>query len=180
MRAAIRLPRLLGRRLGRTIGSSGIQSDCDWPHPTSLTVTNFKALPGRGVEGEIQGVHYALGNHRLATERKLATPELEALLAEHEKSGHTVTVLMSDGEALAIFAVADTIKESSKEAIAQLKALGITPVMLTGDNAATAAAIAQEAGIGEARGNLLPEDKLAAIQALKTIWRHRHDRGWHQ
>jgi Cd2+/Zn2+-exporting ATPase len=135
--------------------------------PTSLTVTNFKALPGRGVEGEIQGVRYALGNHRLATERKLATPELEALLAEHEKSGHTVTVLMSDNEALAIFAVADTIKESSKEAIAQLKALGITPVMLTGDNAATAAAIAHEAGIGEARGNLLPEDKLAAIQALQ-------------
>jgi Cd2+/Zn2+-exporting ATPase len=64
--------------------------------------------------------------------------------------------------------VADTIKDSSREAVASLKALGITPVMLTGDNQATATAIAHEADIDEARGNLLPQDKLDAIKALQA------------
>ena len=69
---------------------------------------------------------------------------------------------------LALFAVADTLKPSSRSAVAELKALGVTPVMLTGDNEATAQAIAEAAGIDEARGNLLPEDKLAAIEGLQA------------
>ena len=69
---------------------------------------------------------------------------------------------------LALYAVADTIKPASREAVASLIALGITPVMLTGDNQATATAIAFEAGIAEARGNLLPEDKLEAIKGLQA------------
>ena len=69
---------------------------------------------------------------------------------------------------LALFAVADTIKESSREAIAELKALGVTPIMLTGDNQATAQTIAGHAGIDEAQGNLLPEDKLTEIKALQA------------
>ena len=69
---------------------------------------------------------------------------------------------------LALFAVADTIKDSSKAAINELKALGVTPVMLTGDNAATARALAEQAGIDDARGNLLPEDKLTAIKDMQT------------
>ena len=68
---------------------------------------------------------------------------------------------------IALFAVADTIKPSSREAVASLRALGITPVMLTGDNQATAEAIGREAGLTDIRGNLLPEDKLAAIQAMQ-------------
>jgi Cd2+/Zn2+-exporting ATPase len=77
-------------------------------------------------------------------------------------------MLASPTQVLAVFAVADTIKPSSRDAVADLKSLGIAPVMLTGDNPATAAAIAHEAGIDEARGNLLPEDKLAAIKALQA------------
>jgi Cd2+/Zn2+-exporting ATPase len=69
---------------------------------------------------------------------------------------------------LAIFAVADTIKESSRQALAELHALGVVSVMLTGDNAATARTIASQAGIDDARGNLLPEDKLSAIEDLQT------------
>jgi Cd2+/Zn2+-exporting ATPase len=76
-------------------------------------------------------------------------------------------MLATEQQVLAIFAVADTIKESSREAVADLHRLGIVSVMLTGDNVATAASIAKEAGIDDARGNLLPEDKLAAIEDLQ-------------
>jgi soluble P-type ATPase len=76
-------------------------------------------------------------------------------------------MLASAQQVLAIFAVADTIKESSREAVADLHRLGVVSVMLTGDNVATAASIAKEAGIDDARGNLLPEDKLAAIEDLQ-------------
>ena len=81
--------------------------------------------------------------------------------------GRTVTLLASSKKVLGLFAVADTIKASSRTAIAELRALGVTPVMLTGDNEATARSIAAQAGIEDARGNLLPEDKLAAIRDLQ-------------
>ena len=128
---------------------------------------NFKALPGRGVEGVVNGVRLVLGNHRLIHEQGLCTPELEAELAIHEKQGRTVTLLANDKSVLALFAVADTIRETSKQAIVDLKALGVTSVMLTGDNTATAKAIAAQAGIDDARGDLLPEAKLNAIKEMQ-------------
>ena len=128
----------------------------------------FKALPGRGIEARTDGLALILGNHRLIEERGLCSASIEARLAEHEARGHTVTLLASADQVLAIFAVADTIKAHSREAMAQLQALGVTTVMLSGDNEATAKAIAREAGIDDARGNLLPDDKLAAIQSLQT------------
>ena len=127
----------------------------------------FTAIPGRGVEAKSNGHKFILGNHRLIEERGLCSPQIEARLAEHEAQGRTVTMLASSTQVLAIFAVADTIKESSREAIAELHALGVTSVMLTGDNGATAKAIASQAGIDDARGNLLPEDKLTAIEGLQ-------------
>ena len=78
-----------------------------------------------------------------------------------------MTLLASSSAVLMLFAVADTIKESSRAAIAELKALGVTPVMLTGDNPATARTVAKQAGIADARGNLLPEDKLQAIIEMR-------------
>ncbi|MFZ7338230.1 heavy metal translocating P-type ATPase, partial [Comamonas jiangduensis] len=128
---------------------------------------NFKALPGRGVEGMVNGVRLTLGNHRLFHVQGLCGPELEAELAIQEKQGRTVTLLADESRVLALFAVADTIRETSKQAIVDLKALGVTPVMLTGDNAATAMAIAAQAGIDEARGDLLPEAKLDAIKEMQ-------------
>ena len=94
---------------------------------------------------------------------------MEAVLKTHEEAGRTVTLLASTSGVLALFAVADTIKDSSKAAITELKDLGVTPVMLTGDNAATAKALAVQAGIDDARGNLLPEDKLAAIKDMHAV-----------
>ncbi len=130
-------------------------------------VTAFRALAGRGVEGAVEGRSYVLGNHRLIHERGQCDEPLEAQLAAHENQGRTVTLLASESRVLALFAVADTIKDSSRDAIAELKALGVTPIMLTGDNPATAKTIAAQAGIDDARGDLLPEDKLAAIDELR-------------
>jgi Cd2+/Zn2+-exporting ATPase len=129
---------------------------------------DFKALPGRGIEARADGQALILGNHRLIEERGLCSAAIEARLAEHEAQGRTVTLLASHEQVLAIFAVADTIKAHSREAMAPVQALGVTTVMLSGDNEATAKAIAREAGIDDARGNLLPDDKLTAIQALQT------------
>ena len=132
-----------------------------------VAVEDFKALPGRGVEGVVGGRRLVLGNHRLVHERGLCGPALEAALAGHEQQGHTVTLLAEDSRVLALFAVADTIRETSRQAIAELKALGVASVMLTGDNQATAKAIAAQAGIGDARGDLLPEAKLDAIKEMQ-------------
>ena len=131
------------------------------------SVTDFKALAGRGVQGSVEGRVLVLGNHRLIEERGQCSPALEARLKAHEEAGRSVTLLASDDGVLALFAVADTIKPSSRQAVAELKALGVIPVMLSGDNTATARTIAAQAGIDEAEGNLLPEHKLAAIQGLQ-------------
>ncbi len=133
----------------------------------SEPVENFKALAGRGVQAEIAGKTYVLGNHRLIEERGQCSDELEAVLRTHEEAGRTVTLLCGEAGVLALFTVADTIKAHSRAAIEELKSMGVTPIMLTGDNTATASSIAKEAGIDESQGNLLPEDKLAAIEALK-------------
>ena len=129
-------------------------------------VTDFEGLTGRGVKGTIAGEFYYLGNHRLIHELGICGPELEAKLEAFEKEGKTAVVLSSAKEPLLILAVADTIRETSVAAIAKLKELGVAVVMLTGDNPHTAQAIGAKVGIADARGNLLPDDKLTAINDL--------------
>jgi Cd2+/Zn2+-exporting ATPase len=161
-------------RLGDLAASLAGRSD----HPVSKAihqglnlvgqeVDDFVALPGRGAQGVLAGRAYVLGNHRLIEERGQCNAAIEAELQAHENQGRTVSVLADDIGVLAIFAVADTIKESSRQAIIELKALGVTPVMLSGDNAATARTVAAQAGIDDVKGNLLPIDKLAAIERLQ-------------
>lgn len=129
-------------------------------------VSEFAALAGRGVRGSIDGETYHLGNHRLVEELGLCSPELEAQLDVLERQGKTVVLLLDRSGPLALFAVADTVKDSSRQAIAELHELGIKTVMLTGDNPHTAQAIAAQVGIDRAEGNLLPADKLNTIEAL--------------
>lgn len=131
-----------------------------------LIVDNFEALAGRGVRGEINGEVYHLGNHRLVEELNLCSPALEEKLFALEKQGKSVVLLLDKSGPLALFAVADTVKDSSREAIRQLHELGIKTLMLTGDNVHTAQAIAAQVGIDQAQGDLLPTDKLQAIEAL--------------
>ena len=130
------------------------------------TVDAFEALPGRGVSGRIDDRSYALGNRRLAEERGGMHPALSERIDAFEKEGKTVVMLIEDRVVHALFAVADTVKDSSREAIAALHALGVRTAMLTGDNTHTAKAIAAQVGIDQAEGNQLPEDKLRAIERL--------------
>jgi Cd2+/Zn2+-exporting ATPase len=131
-------------------------------------IAGFTALPGRGVRGRIGGQDLQLGNHRLIEELGVCSPAIEAILSEHEGQGRTTTLLASASEVLAIFAVADTIKDSSRAALEHLHRLGVRSVMLTGDNPLTARTIAAQAGIDDARGDLLPEDKLRVITELQA------------
>ncbi|MFC5510436.1 heavy metal translocating P-type ATPase [Massilia jejuensis] len=127
------------------------------------SVSEFEALTGRGTKGRIDGKWYYLGNHRLVEELGICSADTESALSRLEGEGKTAVVLCDDASPLLVIGVADTIRETSREAIAELHQLGIRTIMLTGDNGVTATAIARQVGIDDARGNMLPEDKLAAV-----------------
>ncbi|MFM0048343.1 heavy metal translocating P-type ATPase [Caballeronia grimmiae] len=131
-----------------------------------LSVEEFEALLGRGIAGRVDGRHYSLGNHRLVEELGRCSAELEARLKSYERDGKTVVMLADSKRVLGLFVVADTVKDTSREAISELHALGVRTVMLTGDNGHTAAAIAKEVGIDRAEGDQLPDDKLRAVESL--------------
>ena len=125
-------------------------------------VANFKALPGQGISGEVEGRVLRLGSPTwLGLDADEGVRTLQA-------QGKTVVVLADDQAVLAVVAIADALRPTSRQAVARLRARGIRVVMLTGDNAATAAAIAQEAGIDEFRAGILPGDKAAAVAELKA------------
>ena len=130
---------------------------------TTLTATEFRAESGRGAEATVQGKRYRIGNHRWIHELGLCSDELEQKLQRHEEQGRTVVVLWGDRGPIALIAVADALRESSKVALEELHKLGIETHLLTGDNATTAAAIAAQAGIINQHAEMLPEDKLQWI-----------------
>jgi len=131
-----------------------------------LDVDDFAAILGRGVKGSIDGHTYQLGNHQLIEDLGLCSADIEAKLMPLERQGKTAVLLANQTGVLGIFAVADTVRDTSRQAIAELHSLGVKTLMLTGDNAHTAEAIASEVGIDEARGNQLPENKLTTIEQL--------------
>ena len=124
-------------------------------------VSNFIAFPGLGVEGEIAARMLRLGS---PTWFGL---DADPVIGELQRAGKTVVVLAEGAVVLALFAVADALRPSSREAVQRLRARGIRVVMLTGDNLSTAAAIAAEAGIDDYRAGIMPGDKSAAIAELK-------------
>lgn len=136
-------------------------------HTLRQDIESFSALLGQGIMGEIKGKNYWLGNLRLADESKLVTPPILARVGKLEAEGKTV-ILLHDGEQiLALYAVADTVRETSREAILQLHQLGVETAMLSGDNAQTARAIATQVGITDVRGNQLPDDKHRAVETYR-------------
>ncbi|OZI74613.1 heavy metal translocating P-type ATPase [Bordetella genomosp. 12] len=130
-----------------------------------LPVDGFEALPGRGVAGQIAQTRYYLGNRRLMRELNVLDDSVEARIDTLEAAGKTANLLSDGRQVLALAAVADTLKPSSAEAITDLHALGVRTLMLTGDNNRAAQAVAREAGIDEAHGDMLPEDKLERVAA---------------
>ncbi len=131
---------------------------------TPKPVMGFRSLPGRGVRGEIEGATILLGNRRLLTEQGIDPGDAATTF---EAEGRTVSWLLRDGKLLGLMAFGDTIKPTAKAAIAALTRLGIRSVMLTGDSAGAARAVATALGITEVKAEILPEDKEAEVRALR-------------
>ncbi|MEV3971199.1 heavy metal translocating P-type ATPase [Streptomyces sp. NPDC050698] len=126
-------------------------------------VEGFENVPGRGVRGRVEGREVAVG--RLFDD---VPPELARARDDAERAGHTAVVAGWDGRARAVLAVADTVKETSAEAVRDLRALGLTPVLLTGDNRAVAETVAAAVGIEKVVAEVLPEDKVDAVRRLQA------------
>ena len=131
-------------------------------------VEHFVDQPGHGVEGVVGGQRLRLISQRAAEALGLGSALLTERLAAHQAQGRSVSLLASDAAVLALFAVADTVKDHAPEAVRELHALGVQTVMLSGDHPAAAQAVAGAAGVAEAHGQLLPGDKLARIAELQA------------
>lgn len=140
---------------------------------------NYQARSGRGAEGELDGHHYFVGNHRFAHELAVCSPALEQKLAEIEAQAQSVVVVGHKphadcpGEVLGVLAVGDAVRSNAAQAVRALHDAGIRQVvMLSGDNQRTVNAIAEQVGIDQAHGDLLPEDKVQRVRDLMA--RHKH------
>jgi len=131
-------------------------------------VTGFKAIPGKGVEASLLGKRAFMGSARLAQERNAFGKEAAAKARKLEEEGKTVMVLALGGRGVGLVAVADTLKDTARPAVAELRKLGIEAVMITGDNARTAAAIAKTAGIKKFFAEVLPHEKALHVKKLQA------------
>ena len=135
-------------------------------HPAS--VSNFESLAGRGVKAVVNGTTYFIGGPRLLEQQGLTVPAaLETARQKAERSGQAVIYLADEREIVAVFAIADVIREESREAIQQLHDLGLKVAMLTGDSEAVAQAVAQELNIDTYFAQVLPEHKASKVQELQ-------------
>jgi Cd2+/Zn2+-exporting ATPase len=129
---------------------------------------SFEALPGLGAEGLIGRTAVLVGNHRLVEERGWCSPRVDAHLERLAAEGRTAVLVVRDAQVIGIISVADQVRESARETVELLREQGVAHVaLLTGDNAATAGALASQLGIDEVRAELLPENKVEAVEGLK-------------
>ncbi|MDD2822881.1 MAG: heavy metal translocating P-type ATPase [Candidatus Daviesbacteria bacterium] len=131
-------------------------------------VVSFKAVPGHGVEGIVGKIKIFLGNRKLMDREKISIEELRSKIEELESNGKTVMIIGLDGKVAGLIAVADTLKASSKEAVAKLNSMGIETVMITGDNERTAKAIAKQAGITRILAEVLPDGKEKEVRKIQS------------
>ena len=147
--------------VGRAITEAGVTGP--------PTATDFRATPGRGVTATVDGTVVHVGSRRLLAEQGLGIGD--AVLHELERlegEGRTAVLAGWDGVARGVLAVADTVREDAKDVVDELRRLSVDVVMLTGDNARTAHAIAAPLGITTVRAEVLPEDKVAEVRALQA------------
>jgi Cd2+/Zn2+-exporting ATPase len=134
---------------------------------TAEAAIDAQVMPGKGVTGHFRGEAFWLGSHRYLIERGQETPELTAQAEALERDGRTVIVIGNRSHVCGLIALADTLRPGAAETLHALRAAGVLHlIMLTGDNRATAEAIARAAGVDEVRAELLPQDKVAAVEAL--------------
>ncbi|MFI9751600.1 heavy metal translocating P-type ATPase [Streptomyces collinus] len=130
---------------------------------------DFANVPGLGVQGVVEGHAVLVGRERLLADWAMGLPEELARAGEAaEEAGRTAIAVAWDGEARAVLEVADAVKDTSAEAVGRLRALGLTPILLTGDNEAVARSVAREVGIGEVIAEVLPQDKVDVVKRLQA------------
>ncbi|GGA78423.1 heavy metal translocating P-type ATPase [Ornithinibacillus halotolerans] len=132
-----------------------------------LEATNFRAIPGHGIEAVIDDKTVLVGTRKLMTEHNISVAHVEQELVEYEVNGNTAMLIAVDGEYRGIVAVADTVKETAKQAIKEMKELGLEVFMLTGDNERTAQAIAKQVGIDQVIAQVLPEEKANKVKEIQ-------------
>lgn len=128
-------------------------------------IVGFTSIPGKGIRGVVRGVQYSIGSSRMAKEGGITVQE--DLISKWEEQGKTVSVVWRGTELLGYLVIGDPIRESAKEGIQELKKLGITVVMMSGDSEKTAQAVAKELKIDQVFAEVLPEKKVTSIQQLK-------------
>jgi len=152
--------------IGRAVADGAVQRVGVLP-----PVQGFVNLAGLGVAGRVDGHDVLVGRPRLLAERSIGVPdEIGRALAEARGHGRTCVVVAWDGTARGVLSVADTVKPTSAEAVARLRALGLTPVLLTGDDATVATEVAREVGIdqGSVIAEVMPQDKVAVVKRLQA------------
>ncbi len=129
---------------------------------------DFANVPGLGVQGVVEGHAVLVGREKLLEEWAMTLPAgLKAAKGAAEAAGRTAVTVAWDGEARAVLEVADAVKDTSAEAIRRLRGLGLTPILLTGDNRAVAEAVADEVGIDEVIAEVMPQDKVDVVMSLQ-------------
>ena len=139
----------------------------EWTHDVLAPAADVRSLAGRGAEGRVGGGLVVLGNHRLFEERRLCSPAIHDRLDEVSASGRTAVLVAHDDRPIGIIAVSDRPRRSGRDTVDLLRRHGVRSVMLTGDNRSTASAIAAELGVDDVRAELLPEDKVTAVEDLR-------------
>ncbi|SXD93093.1 copper-exporting P-type ATPase CopA [Klebsiella quasivariicola] len=162
---AVRLAAALEQGSSHPLARAILDKAADGPLPE---VSGFRTLRGLGVSGEAEGHRLLLGNQALLNEQHINTAEVESEMTAQASRGATPVLLAIDGQAAALFAIRDPLREDSVDALARLHRQGYRLVMLTGDNPTTANAIAKEAGIDEVIAGVLPDGKADAIKRLQS------------
>lgn len=162
---ALRLAAALEQGSSHPLARAILDKAADDPLPE---VSGFRTLRGLGVSGEAEGHRLLLGNQALLNEQHINTAEVESEMTAQASRGATPVLLAVDGQAAALFAIRDPLREDSVDALARLHRQGYRLVMLTGDNPTTAKAIAKEAGIDEVIAGVLPDGKADAIKRLQS------------
>lgn len=132
-----------------------------------IKADDFEAITGKGIKARIDGKYYFIGNDKLMKEKNVYISEIEIIADKYSSQGKTSIFLFEETKVLAIIAIADQVKESSKQAIDFIKSKGIKTVMLTGDNKLTANAMAIKTGVDEVKSELLPQDKDKIVSEYK-------------
>lgn len=162
-RVASALERLSGHPLAQAVAEEAARRGAEAP-----PAENFAQLPGRGLRGQVGGADCLAGNRALLEENGVLTGALAARAEALADEGKTALWFAEGGRALGLIAVADTLKPTSRAAVEALRRMGVETVMLTGDDARTAKAVARRAGVGRVVAGVLPQGKAEAVRALQA------------